>query len=870
MLSAGLFLLRGDWLTAERLLSELYDDLNHSQHSQQNRNLLPGGEEHDPNDPSHSHSYSHGQGQRLMGGEVSSSHRGSGGLIGGEEEMMSASIKVGEKSMAEEDNEAAFKPSFFHSLEPLIDDLPANTTSATSRSALGLEALLQRAELLINLRMISQFTTDNGGGSGGGGGGGGGGSESSVHADSDLIHLSNSLSVTKEDKTASAGGGGGGVPLPSPHQLFQDALAFLRKIAGTLYTMRSQSQTRSNRTLEEENLLLYYDGDNNMLEAGGAGRERRKPDYLPYDYYMYCIAMWSTLLLAKAEEQTVHAAYHRGLRIQCGEVVIEEVDPEVKATLNTIETSYKTALGILEACRTQTLALEESSKLFSELSTTAPPPPAAASVAMEPSTSSTTTTTPSIMIKEDDGEGEREEDIESIVSEHVQDLTRTPQDCPDTMIMKDALQSFSLYRSLHPNNSEARQGQGGEVQDQVSYEASVLLKQQGVEFNPRTGQLISRAGNIANNPTTTTATPSNANATNSRKSTLEKASPSRSTRSTMRASPSSMKVNTATPTNVSNSNNGNGNGNNNSLSNDFYVANQVDRLSCRAEMLPLLDRFGRDEVAAWLTWALANCGGVSLGYLGTTFQQPTTTTTASPSPTTAITTTTTSSEVKSQAFLIELRNRLLEVDRRLSYNYEEEGSYHHGELEFRVLVLLLLVKVTTQLLLKGDVLPLINHLQKASDLLYHQKPCLDSIFYVALAHKFKIEYEEWLMTPYLSTEERAQLLMTTFLPLVKVYFHRAQATKNVHLRQDGYKKRINTYTALNKCWTKIMNSASNSLASGGGAGHQTELTVEEELATLDEKVIEQYERNDLRWLLRHSKKRAAHFFQEMKAMMQSL
>lgn len=583
----------------------------------------------------------------------------------------------------------------------------------------GLEALLQRAQLLYNLSLLDRMGHEHG---------------------------LQSMSQDQEQQDHER------LPALDAGKLFRDAVHMLRSIVGKLYSRRKDSIDREVR----------HDNEQDLFQFGPDSQ--RAPNYLPYDYYQHSIAMWSTMLLAKAENHTLDMSYDHAIRQQRGELVVD--DEEMVSNMQKLEVSYRSALGVLEACKTQAL---DNDLLFDDKPKEQHEP----EVKEEPQ-------------EEDADEQEQlDDDGESLLSEQVSEMEMIRADDPDTSATKDALKNYHLFQEMHSPDAMP-----------VVMEAGKILKHHGVDFNPISGQLINHGPTKKGKQEPVTS---------------------------------------------------------DSLSDgDIYCAAKVDRVSTRAEMIPLLDKFGRDEVSAWITWALASSGGVSLGCLGS-------------SCVSAADITVDGMDSKSQAFLIEVRNRLLEVDRRLSFSYEHDDAYHFGELESRVIVLILLVKLTAQLLMKAEVQSLLVNLTKAADMLHRKRSCVESRTYLALARRFKYEYEDWLMLPFMSNEERSHRLFSVMLPLVKAYFHIAKDLPDVHLRKDAYKKMINMYTALHKCCMKAGHSASSSIQSGGTINSTAgkELTLQE-VAALDEHVLEQCEANDQNWLLKHSRHRAMCLFQQMK------
>eukprot|EP01031_Cornospumella_fuschlensis_P036313 gene36313-44051_t len=469
------------------------------------------------------------------------------------------------------------------------------------------------------------------------------------------------------------------------------------------------------------------------------------------------------------------------------------------------------------------------------------------------------------------------DDLDSVLSNmHVKDMPNLLFN-PDIMLIQDYVRNMHLFASLstmHTVPIHDLHTQMNKVYTKLSNEAANVIKLHGVDFNPQTGIVQNNRGgggggkNAANNKAALAFNP---------------------------------------PTD--------------------YVSEKIDGVTRMSEFMGMSNRLGRDEVGGWITWALANCYMVSMGYLGTSclsggeFQtlapananntahnannaaatnnpqiktppaaaasssflpsllastiQPADSMFADPPP------------MPNPSLLIEIRNRLLELNLKLSFTYEHDDVYQFNELEMRICCIIILIKITTMLHMKTDIPSLLIQLLKAVDVLYSKKPCPESCAYVCIANKFKCEYEDWLTTPFMSNIELAHHYTAVLLPLYRKYMKSCEhLPSDVYgeMRKDAYKKMMNIYTLIYKC---SVSTNDGGRASAGGAGkannanshankssnvsvgsHSSSISkdknfTDDEVMHMDEATVEEFE-GDERWVMRYGKVRAMVYFKKMK------
>lgn len=385
-----------------------------------------------------------------------------------------------------------------------------------------------------------------------------------------------------------------------------------------------------------------------------------------------------------------------------------------------------------------------------------------------------------------------------------------------------------------------------------------------------------------------------------------------------------------------------------------YKPKHDDPLSLRSEMVPTKSTFGIDEASSWIQWALGAVGGISLGFLGhscmsadeliacvTADNEPKKSKVDSLNETSS-----TNGPRLSEAFLIEIRNRLLEVDTKLTLTDEidvtgeedmavteptvggegdatatETGTTDvtttaettstkkkrrgdhlltlpNGQLETRILLLFVLVKVTAELHWKKELLPSLLQLEKTFEILRQRYGAsiayrYELLIYGTMIQKFRLEYDQWLLlsSDVMSDGERAEVLMLQILPRAKKYYQTAvemmtimQAVNSnpldpmardngqMYLLKDAVRRLTNVYIGVGNIPVKIQPPTQN--ASYGKKKPPTnepppQPTIQppgtlEELERFSEKEVEDKEKNDLKWLQKFGRARAQAVYKKFK------
>lgn len=384
--------------------------------------------------------------------------------------------------------------------------------------------------------------------------------------------------------------------------------------------------------------------------------------------------------------------------------------------------------------------------------------------------------------------------------EQSQELTITnctqhlPNDIVDMSIQKEAMKNISSLTSMLNSDSF--------VNTEVSYSAIKVLKSFGIELNPVNAQITI-------------------------------SSPSKAKRKTAK---------------------------NSSKDKEEYEYNPTkhDRLSIHSELTPNLQYLGRDEVNAWIQWALANIGGISFGFLGMS--------SISSKDIVSFSTKGKIENLPPESFFLEVRSRLVELDNKLLLMNVDEDLSPLGILESRTLILIVLVKISAQLILKKEVLSHLNNLERITkELFEHRGKCLETLVYSVLLIKFRLEYDEWMLSTSLTKAEQIQLMIKQFLPRCKEYYEKSKEIKDLIFIKDSGKKLMNIYTCINR-----LSNESSVVGNNISVLHNASVpgTMEELLQT-DSKLIESNEAEDTVWIRRFAKVRALFYFNEMKTITSS-
>jgi hypothetical protein len=684
------------------------------------------------------------------------------------------------------------------------------------------------------------------------------------------------------------------------------------------------------------------------------------PDILSYDIYMYPAVCWAVLLQANAERYLQNSVqFSQGLRIQRGELVLSTED--YVEQLEAAESFFTKAVQVVEAARfhggyeavdddnsqrgrrTRSLLSKNSMLRDDDAIKSAASNLAAAFGEASATKSSVAVSTPkgvdtksrhgstvtrankrgsavsaapsrrvTKMGEATIGTEDKEDLIDSVDEENATVTGPTDAesviakmtgmdmhlaDTVDTSILKDALLNVKQLISLDSDMRTNRM---------VVSTANKSLVRQGVtEFNPWTGQLGNNALPSVF-PTTNTG-----------------AKDDRPVNAVGQMRDSSLPEKKGVHI--------------------TYNPKKDDPTSMRSEMIPTRAIFGLNEEISWIQWALGAVGGISLGFLGhscmsveelsecvSVDSEP-----KKPKIDSLNETTQASGPRLSESFLVEVRNRLLEVDTKLTLSdeidvaAEEEaptsnpnatfdpdnatsgavspkkrrGDYlltlPSGQLETRLILLFILVKVTAELHWKKELLPSLLQLEKSFDILKQRYGASiayrhELLIYGTMIQKFRLEYDQWLFlsAEVMSEGERAEVLMLQILPRAKKYHQAAldmmnmvQAQSNnpadptgkdngqLYLMKDSVKKLTNAYLGIGNIPVKVAPPTSNPTGYGSKK-KSTEaappvvviqpLGTLGELERLDDKEIEEKEKNDIKWLQKFGLARAKMVYKKFK------
>jgi hypothetical protein len=510
----------------------------------------------------------------------------------------------------------------------------------------------------------------------------------------------------------------------------------------------------------------------------------------------------------------------------------------------------------------------------------------------------------------------------------------------------------------------------------LTLESVNLLEHHNVQLDPFTGKLIPKeplggAPNTAENNNNNANTPPTSSKPGSKPNSragIPPKVPNTNNNNLLKKTVTKSAPGTATSTTTTENNKNGANplllNPSSSYNSDLYIPMVKDRLSVFSELIISIDNFGRDEISAWITYTLTNISGVSIGYLGQTVLDGTEifhflekknqhssssskhtgkenkeepikrTTSGSP---TAVAHDNSSfpfpvGSNNEEAFLTEVRNRLIEIETKLSltpmlfYDYnidlmanpnalstsvagaakDQTANYHLTEDFqfncFRVIILILLIKVSVQLLMKQEVNSYLSTLEKLSKVLYTKYRCLsvEVVVYYAIAMKFRVEYEEWLIPPnefnalpihyqpqgssalthLITPGEYLNNLVFNLLPWCKKYYELTHEANNLFFMKDSLKKLMNLYvliaqlpvqssnylsqsTSMEASTTSVVPST-NPAAVTTATSNNKPPTLEELESTFDEMTIEDMEANNPLWVHRFARARAQYFMKCMK------
>ncbi len=376
------------------------------------------------------------------------------------------------------------------------------------------------------------------------------------------------------------------------------------------------------------------------------------PDFLAADIYFFPVIAWSTILVAQTESRLLSYQFDTGLHIERGDIVPtplftnKQLQSSVTGSgggngslndgsdrfLETIGNVHKQTLAIIDACQFSTL----SSPMSNVVGGGAPPPP---SEIIFQDSSQLSVASGSL-----GGGPSVNSDIQDAIATSQLRLPVTAdmsidaqaKDSIDVTIVKDQVNSMQLFLSMSSFNDP--------VNATVSNSALNVLKNHNIDIDPNTGKFAvpaaqspkagkrggkkSRGGTknsidaspkpgTANPPPSTPGKPSPkiSRATSANPGVGIDPKPGSPLPSSGVSSPKpfhaaatavmfSLAAATATPAPVA-------------PVIPPYVPNKVDKLSSRSDLMPYIEKFGRDEVSAFIQWSIANMnGGLSLGFLG--------------------------------------------------------------------------------------------------------------------------------------------------------------------------------------------------------------------------------------------------------------
>eukprot|EP01038_Epipyxis_sp_PR26KG_P006608 gene6608-9075_t len=285
---------------------------------------------------------------------------------------------------------------------------------------------------------------------------------------------------------------------------------------------------------------------------------------------------------------------------------------------------------------------------------------------------------------------------------------------------------------------------------------------------------------------------------------------------------------------------------------EHYSSSKHDGSTVRSEILLLMNHFGCDEVYAWIQWALSLINGIGFGFLGFTsydphiehgfnkdyFQSPE------------------NKIFPPKSLLLEIKQRLLDIEvlclpspSKQTLSEEEQSlNFSSSVLEKRILILILLIKVTSQCNEKIETGLFINQLEVSVMAFKKKIVCEDSLFYVSLFYKLKFEYLEWSYSPLMSNEESLHHLVTVNLPCCKMYYNSTEILSyNLSMKRDSLKKLINLYIQISKIPIDSKDRVNVGISS---------MELKNEFNRLNDIVVEMHETSDPEWVRKYGKFRA--------------
>lgn len=637
------------------------------------------------------------------------------------------------------------------------------------------------------------------------------------------------------------------------------------------------------------------------------------PEFIPYDIYMYPVLAWSQLLVAESENQLLAYSFdHTLTKVQQGEVVtnplphsededgVEEVASlsSMQKALTTSESSkqhveelhrlVQRALSVIEACRfvnqvhSNSIAELENPSIHQQVQYEEDIEQALQSLSVLDYNANPTTTSTNIAGESTASATSNTSAIEAV----------------DVSLMKDQVRNFKSYLDL--DNTEF-------VNKNVSFAALKILKNHNIDLNPVTGKLME----VDLNPTRASTTAKGGSRKNKKKSTASRASTATTdglgdALTAAQKAVDAMGLPIAEAANASIAEN-------NIVQ---YKASTQDKVSLRSDFNPLVEYFGRDEISGYIEWSVANIGGISFGFLGTSVGGSEDVIsyiesglppkqdddedeakdghkggprTPKPPPVSFI------QNAPSKEFLQEVRQRLVDIDQKsaalLQHRYPlaytsiyvmsptsggEKGgdndlegptfpveSYPGRALEHHCIVLLLLIKISTQLHCKAETGLHLQHFYNMASYLYKLRAFVtEATIYMAFAHRYTMEYAEWCADAMLSEREYVDYAYRKMFPHAKKYYQLTKTIGDLQVRKDALKKLINMYTLIGRTISNVGNDSS-SVVSSVMSVTSTNMA---DLMKFDDASIAHYEDHDPDWVKKYGKLRALQFMKEMKSL----
>lgn len=334
---------------------------------------------------------------------------------------------------------------------------------------------------------------------------------------------------------------------------------------------------------------------------------------------------------------------------------------------------------------------------------------------------------------------------------------------------------------------------------------------------------------------------------------------------------------------------------------DQYLPPLHDPSSVRAEIMPLVNVHGRDDVNAWLQWAVAETQGFGLGFMGQ----------ASP-PTTSLGVNTYSKDGMDKVELENIRQNLVRVDKKLAKRFDEERKFRAGDRERILLLNATLAKISSQLNLRKDAGLYVKRMEEL--LVGIQSTCdkysalttpgtavsttsaapaagakgvlkiaNNDPHYAALVKRFRLDFEEWdNVEDAVSAPKKKLARLLLSLQTAKEYLALADASHNIHLKRDALRRISNIYLEIVRAPTAAGHGAAGRPAPVPGTARSTETATvvseaesvmpEEgtlpELLELPEDEIEAKEKEDYKFVKKFGKVRACQFVARLRKLTQ--